>query len=127
MVGAVIAVGLLALLFLLNRRITDVKDLESTYTQPVVSSIARVRKDQKSPTEFLLDSNSSLEKLESYAKLRMNLLYTLVGKKNHVVVVTSAISGEGKSTISANLAISCAMGGKNVLLVDADLRRACQQ
>ena len=64
--------------------------------------------------------------VENYAKLRMNLLFTLSGKKNHTVLVTSAISGEGKSTITANLAISLAMSGKKVLLVDADMRRACQ-
>ena len=55
-----------------------------------------------------------MEVIESYAKLRMNLLYTLVGKESHTVVITSAISGEGKTTIAANLAISCARGGKKV-------------
>ena len=68
-----------------------------------------------------------MEQLESYAKLRMNLLYMLVGKKNNVVVITSAIPGEGKSTIAANLAISVGMSEKKVILVDADLRRACQR
>ena len=64
---------------------------------------------------------------ESYAKLRMNLLYTLVNKENKVIAVTSAISGEGKSTITANLAIACAISGKKVLLIDGDMRRASQQ
>ena len=44
-----------------------------------------------------------------------------------MIAVTSAISGEGKSTITANLAIACAMSGKKVLLIDADMRRASQQ
>ena len=125
--GAVVAAAVLALLFLLNRKVSDAKDLENNYEPPVLASIPRTRGDEKKPSTFLLDESSPLVNLESYAKLRMNLLYTLVGKKNHVVVVTSAISGDGKSTIAANLAISCATGGKRVLLVDADLRRACQQ
>ncbi len=67
-----------------------------------------------------------MDQVESYAKLRMNLLYTMSEKMHRTVLVTSAISGEGKSTIVANLAVSLAMSGKKVLLVDADMRRACQ-
>ena len=55
------------------------------------------------------------------------MLYMLAGKGKKAVAVSSAIAGEGKSTITANLAISCAMSGKKVLLIDADIRRACQR
>ena len=127
MAGCVLAGCILLVLFLINRKITSIKDLEENYTPPVLSSVKRNRKDNKDPGTFLVCQESPLEQLEGYAKLRMNLLYTLVGKDNRMVVITSAISGEGKSTIAANLAISCAMSGKKVLLVDADLRRACQQ
>ena len=119
--------AVLALLFLLNQKITDTKDLTDNYTPPVLASVKRNKKDSKDPGSFMLNDKSPMDTMESYAKLRMNLLYTLVGKEHHTVVVTSAISGEGKSTISANLAISCAMSGKRVLLVDGDMRRACQR
>ncbi len=127
MAGAVAAAALLALLFLLNRKVTDEGDLTENYKPPVLSSIKREKEESKDPGSYLLSAKSPMEVVESYAKLRMNLLYTLVNKKSHAVVVTSAVSGEGKSTITANLAISCAMSGKRVLLVDADMRRACQQ
>lgn len=127
LIGAAAAAGLLTVLFLLNRKITDVDELTENYTPPVLSSIRRTKQDSEDPGAFLLKSGSAMETIESYAKLRMNLLYTLVTKKNSVVTVTSAIAGEGKSTIAANLAISCAMSGKKVLLIDSDLRRACQQ
>ena len=65
--------------------------------------------------------------MESYAKLRMNLLYSLTGKESRSVVITSAVCGEGKSTVAANLAVSCAQGGKKTLLIEGDLRRACQR
>lgn len=125
--GAVFAACVLFLLYILNHKITSEDDLTDEYTPPVLSSVKREKKRNKDPKTYLLDENSSMETAESYAKLRMNLLYTLVNKENKVIAITSAVSGEGKSTITANLAIACAMSGKRVLLIDADMRRASQQ
>ena len=125
--GAFLAAALLVLLFLLNRKVTDTEDLTDNYTPPVLAEIRREKVKGTDPARLLLDSGSEMEQVESYAKLRMNLLYTLAGKEKKAVAVSSAIAGEGKSTITANLAISCAMSGKKVLLVDADIRRACQR
>ena len=126
-IGGGLAAALLLLICLLNQKVSSAKDLTASYTPPVLSSIRRSRRGSKDPDAYLLSKASEMELIESYAKLRINLMYTLSGKKNHVVEVTSAVSGEGKSTIAANLAISCAMSGKRVLLIDADMRRACQQ
>ena len=127
MSGAVIAACILALLYLMNRRISDAQELTDNYKPPVLASIQRLDMKNPAAAAFILSDQSPMEVLENFAKLRMNLLYTLVGKKSHSVIITSSISGEGKSTISANLAISCAMGGKRVLLIDGDLRRASQR
>ena len=127
LVGIVLSGGLLLFLFLMNQRISSVKDLTDNFSPPVLGSIRRDRTEHKDPGSFLISDSTPMEALDSYAKLRMNLLYSLAGKEKHTVVITSAIAGEGKSTIAANLAISCAMGGKRVLLVDSDMRRACQR
>ena len=126
MAGAMFAGCVLFAMFLMNQRITDTKDLTDNYTPPVLASIQRIKEDSENAGAFLLINTTDMGIVENYAKLRMNLLYTLVGKETHTVIVTSAVAGEGKSTITANLAISCAMGDKKVLLVDADLRRASQ-
>ena len=125
--GALLGGLILLLLFLFNRRITDTKDLRDAYSFPVLASIRRIKGSEENPGAFLLTDQSSMEMLESYAKLRMNLLYSLVGKKSHSVVITSAVCGEGKSTVAANLAVSCAQGGKKTLLIEGDLRRARQR
>ncbi len=60
---------------------------------------------------------------EAFRVLRTNLQFALVGKQRASIVVTSANPGEGKSTIAANLAVVTAQAGRDVILIDADLRR----
>ena len=123
--GAALVCALLILLFLMDRRVESADELRGNYIPPVLVSVRRSKGDELDPGSFLLDEKSELDLVESYAQLRMNLLY-LLEKKGHTVMLTSAVSGEGKSTIAANLAISLAMSGKHVLLMDADMRRGCQ-
>lgn len=123
--GGVLSGVILLLLFLMNHKVTDVDSITERYTPPVLTMIPFQKKSPK--WALLQQNNPSLEVVESYAKLRMNLFYTLVERNNRIVVITSSVSGEGKTTIAANLAISCAMSGKRVLLVDADMRRACMR
>ena len=60
---------------------------------------------------------------EAFRVLRTNLQFALVGKQRSSIVITSANPGEGKSTTAANLAVVMAHAGRDVILVDADLRR----
>lgn len=59
---------------------------------------------------------------EAFRKLRTNLQFAGVNRPMRSIVVTSALAGEGKSTVALNLAIAVAKGGCKVILVDADLR-----
>lgn len=61
--------------------------------------------------------------LEAFALARTNLRYLHVGGEVKTVVVTSALEGEGKSTVAWNLAVASAQAGSTVLLIEADLRR----
>jgi len=61
---------------------------------------------------------------EAYRTLRTNLLFATGGPTIRTLVVTSAAPGEGKTITAANLAVTLAREGKQILLVDGDLRRA---
>lgn len=63
---------------------------------------------------------------EAYRILRTNIGFSTIDKPLHTILITSATTAEGKSTVAANLAIFMAKAGKNTLLIDADLRRPTQ-
>lgn len=63
---------------------------------------------------------------EAMRELRTNLNYIDVDNPPRIIVMTSSVPGEGKSSVIANLAVTMAMAGRNVVLIDADLRRPVQ-
>lgn len=67
-------------------------------------------------------SRQSFAFTESYKSLRTNILFSLPKKGCRKIAITSALSGEGKSTVSAHLAVSFAQMGASVLVIDCDLR-----
>ena len=73
-------------------------------------------------TETISDK-SKFAIVESYKSARSNIMFSLSADDDKLFAVTSYSKGEGKSTISANLAISFSKMEKKVLLVDCDLRR----
>lgn len=63
---------------------------------------------------------------EVFRTLRTNVQFINVSNKTKSILVTSTVPGEGKSRVSANLAIAFAQAGKKVILVDADMRKGRQ-
>jgi protein-tyrosine kinase len=69
-------------------------------------------------------SNQTSPVVESYKMFRTNLNYTGIDKSQQVIMFTSSISEEGKTTSISNLAITYAQSGKKTLLIECDLRKA---
>lgn len=82
-------------------------------------------KNKRKPEQFKLitDKTFPFAAKEAYNSLRTNLLYALSPTNGKIVAVTSSNAGEGKSTVSINLALTMATAKVKVLLIDADLRR----
>ncbi len=77
----------------------------------------------RSASESIVVNGQSLIATESFNRLKDNVIYFNDGGKNKVFQVESSISGEGKSFVLANLAVSLAQSGKKVILIDMDFRR----
>ncbi|MBA2244398.1 MAG: polysaccharide biosynthesis tyrosine autokinase [Gemmatimonadetes bacterium] len=119
--GAVLGLGLggaLAVLF--ETRDTSIRNTEGLERVLQMPGLATI------PRQAVSSPSSSGLAREAYRVLRTNLLFSRTGQLPGSLVITSATSGEGKSTTAANLAITCAESGMRVLLIDCDLRRAKQ-
>ena len=72
---------------------------------------------------FIIEKDPKSIAAESYRTLRTSIQYSSFDKEIQVIVITSAEPGEGKSTTAGNLALALAQDGKNVILIDCDLRK----
>ncbi|HEV2661020.1 MAG TPA: P-loop NTPase [Ktedonobacteraceae bacterium] len=118
-VGALFGILLALLLEQLDTRIRSPEMLTALLDWPLLATIWRAR---SSLPEDLINPVAHDINIEAYRMLRANIGFIGVQKPLRTLAITSALPGEGKSTIASNLAIFLAKSGKNTLLVDADLR-----
>jgi capsular exopolysaccharide synthesis family protein len=96
------------------------KDIESATTIPIIGEISYTKKNNQQAIE--IGKRSLLS--EEVRKIRHSLSYIGIDSEHKKILITSGISGEGKSFFAANLAISCSMTGKQVVLIDLDLHNS---
>jgi len=123
--GLVLAVGVLALISFLDNRIFSATDITGHFDEPLLGAIPfEKNNDGDQSTILLRKSDDRYIFAEACRNLRTSVFF--MGDeswKPSVFAVTSAIPSEGKSTVSANLAVALSFSHSKVLLVDADLRR----
>ena len=92
-------------------------EIESRTSIPIIGEIAF----EKSKTPLVIEAGKRSFIAEEFRKLRISLSFLGIDATHKKILVTSSISGEGKSFIAANLAVSLSLTGKKVVLVDLDL------
>lgn len=118
--GLLLAYAVLVTRRLVDRRIRSTKHVEEATGAAVLGTIPK--EDQLGRTHRGVQGDLG-RAAEAFRQLRTNLRFVDVDNEPRKIVVTSALAGEGKSTVSANLARLMAQAGTSVLLIDADLRR----
>jgi succinoglycan biosynthesis transport protein ExoP len=111
-----LAIGLAAvfLIDLFDRRLKTIEEFEAAYDLRAIGSLPRAQRPR---------TPLSPEALESFRILRSALGFLADDAELPTVLVTSAATGEGKTTVAAGLAYATALSGHRVVLIEADLRR----
>ena len=120
--GVGIPVGIIYLIGLTKFKLEGRADVEKLTTVPIVGDIPLTdEKNEKDGSIAVFENQNNLMS-ETFRNIRTNLQFMLQNDKK-VILVTSTVSGEGKSFISANLAISLSLLGKKVVIVGLDIRK----
>ena len=114
-----IPIGVVGVRDRLSNSVSFRKDIENATAYPIIGEVEQVYKQPRK----LLNSINEKPNYETFRKIRYALTSTRgIGIKNKKLLITSSISGEGKSYISTNLAISYAEVGKKVVVLDLDFK-----
>lgn len=118
LLGLIIPFVFIWLKDVLNNKVEDVREYQENVNTPYLGSIG-VSRD---PGPVIVKEGSTTPVVEMFRLIRTNLQFMLGNKQSPVILITSSMSGEGKSFTSINLSMSFALMKKRVILVGLDIR-----
>lgn len=118
-IGGIFPLGYLYIKDLLNNMVEERKDVELLTKAPIIGEVLH----NTTKKAVVVTEKSRTPVAEFFRHIRTNINFATVGKENKVIMVTSSMSGEGKTFFSINLGASLALAGKKVVIVDLDLRK----
>ena len=121
--GVGIPFGVIYLLDLLNYKISSRADVDKLSKVPVLGEVPLAKSLEKGERALVVREDSNNLMAETFRAIRTNLNFVLNDSSKKVVLFTSTTSGEGKTFLSSNLAMSLALLGKRVLLCGLDIRK----
>jgi capsular exopolysaccharide synthesis family protein len=119
--GIVLGVCLAFIAEALDKRVRTAEEIEAALRLPLLARIPEPSRDRRRADELVMLTQPSSAEAEAFRVLRTNLQFLNADAHAKVIMVTSSVSREGKSTTVASLAIAMARGGSRVALVDLDL------
>lgn len=120
--GLAIPAGILFLLEFFRYKIEGHNDVEKLTNLPIIADVAIASERAKTKADIVVHENKNNLMEEIFRSLRTNLQF-LLKQHDKVIMFTSTTSGEGKTFIASNVAISFALLGKKVILVGLDVRK----
>jgi len=117
--GILLPIIVMLLLDFFNNRITERREVEKGTKAPLLGELSYNNKQKN----IIINPQSRSVLAEQFRLIRTNLQYLATDQKTKTILVTSFMSGEGKSFVSLNLAGSLVTGDKKVLLLELDLRK----
>ncbi len=125
--GLMLGTGLVFLLDYMDQTVKTAEDVRDKLGLNVFGIIPRIPfadEDARLPSRRLVTTlEPKAPVVEAFRALRTNLNYTIAKQKHKIIMVSSSLPGEGKSTVAGNLAVVMSQTGAKVLLVGCDLRR----
>ncbi len=108
--------------YLLDNKVNNIREVESLSPVPVLGALPAVR-HKSQHANLLVDENPKSAFSEALRSMRTNMDFLASRQQNRVITVTSTISGEGKTFVTANLAAVIAFSKKRVVILDLDMRK----
>lgn len=127
--GGAVSISVLFVIYYFDDTIKYSENLEEEIKLPIIGKIGMndvKKKENETNTELIVQKYPKSLISEGMKTLRTNLQFSSVDKELKSLLITSSIPGEGKSFVSANLAIAFSQAGKTVLVVDCDMRKGRQ-
>lgn len=121
--GLLLGLGIAFLWETLDKRVRTEEEVERRLGLPLLSRLPEPPRRLGRENRLTMIDDPQDAHAEAIRRLRTNLEFANVDGAAHVIMVTSAVEREGKSTTIANLAVALARSGRNVVLVDLDLRQ----